>query len=534
MIKLLLVEDEQIIREGMEEMINWNAHGITICGSLSNGLDAYNRFNEYNPDILLTDIRMPKMNGLELIKKLKEDGNEFETILLSGFDDFEFAKAGIQLGAVDYLLKPCRPEAILQSVLRAKEKINKSQEKIQFIQTLEQSWSKHLPLIKGRKLLEWMHGTTKPSENLVAQIGELKIRLINKKPHVAIIHIDRDSENEQCEMKLEFIQENIIEIAQSILAPVYDNHIEIMPDGEGIVWCGNCSIQNYNDLKKVLEEIQNQVFRRFQLHISIGVGTIYNTLDSLHQSYQEASIAIEKLFFQGKGKILFYSELQWNIQLDDSSEMEEKLTNLEKLIFQYLDDDERSKALEELRNWLDLLKSHSLYTKQKILINATSFMANLQKFTYEKKITSSEWDESIKKNMELLPKLESFNSISNMIRESVEELIKIMNTQFNIHKTVREAIRIIKLKYNTNLTLENLAKKVFVSPTYLSSLFKQELGVNYLDYLHQYRIKKAKILLKQGFKIYAIAKSVGYQDERHFSNTFKKWVGMTPSQYQKK
>ncbi len=534
MIKLLLIEDEQIIREGIEEMIDWEAYGVSLIGSFANGLEAYNRFDDYDPDIVLTDIRMPKMNGLDLIMKAKENGYEFETILLSGYDDFEFAKKGLQLGAIDYLLKPCRPEAILQSVLRAKEKINKSQEKKQSIKTLEQSWSKHLPVIKRRKLLEWMYGTTVPGENLVAQIGELKIGLINKKTHVAIIHIDRESGNEEFESELDHLQEGIIKIAQRVLAPVYDNHFEIMPDGKNIVWCGNCSLQNYNELKTAMVDLQGHVFRQFNHLISIGVGPTYNTLDSLHQSYKEASIVIEKLFFQGKGKVLFYSELQGKAQTIDSSEIEVKLTNIENIIFQCLEDDEYAKASEELENWLSLLRGDAYFTKQKIVINTTSFMANLQKLSYEKDIASSEWEENMKNNMSILSDLESFTSISDMMRESLEEFIKLINTQSNLHKTVRAATRIIQAKYNTNLTLENLAKEVFVSPTYLSSLFKQELGVNYLDYLHQYRIKKAKRLLKQNFKIYAIAKSVGYQDERHFSNTFKKWVGKTPSQYQKK
>src|SRR5690606_20725187 len=103
-----------------------------------------------------------------------------------------------------------------------------------------------------------------------------------------------------------------------------------------------------------------------------------------------------------------------------------------------------------------------------------------------------------------------------------------------LHRTVQAAIDIIHERYQTNLSLELVAREVFVSNTYLSTLFKQELGVNFLDYVHQFRIEQSKSLLLQQLKIFAVAKLVGYQDERHFSHTFKKWMGITPSQYQKR
>lgn len=101
------------------------------------------------------------------------------------------------------------------------------------------------------------------------------------------------------------------------------------------------------------------------------------------------------------------------------------------------------------------------------------------------------------------------------------------------HRTVQNALDIIHAKYQTNITLESVSKEVFVSNTYLSSLFKQQIGINFLDYLHQYRIEQAKLLLNQKYKIFAVAKLVGYLDERHFGITFKKWTGLTPTQFQK-
>jgi two-component system, response regulator YesN len=264
MFSLLIVEDEATIREGLMDMIDWHHYDIEVLTPCKDGLEGYHAFMNQKPDILLTDIKMPKMNGIELLKKIKETENNFEAILLSGYGEFSYAKEGIRLGALDYLLKPCIPDEILHSVLKAKTKL----------------------------------------EN---------VKVLEKTLH---------------------------------------------------------------DLKRSVEEIE--------------------------------------------------------------------------------------------------------HSKQN----------------------------------------------SNVINEEIQAKVP-------VHKTVRSAVDIIQLKYNQNITLDLLAKEVFVSTAYLSSLFKQELGINFLDYLHKYRINEAKKLLKDGLKVYAVAKMVGYQDERHFSTTFKKWTGITPSDFQR-
>lgn len=269
MTKLLIVEDEATLREGLYEMIDWNQYGIDVCAPCRDGLEGYNEFINEKPDILLTDIHMPQMSGLELIKRAKETDQDFEAILLSGYNEFSYAKEGIKLGAFDYLLKPCLPEDVVSTVVKAKEKI------------------------EDRKKIE----------NIVLQFKKTRIK-----------------------------------------------------------------------------------------H-----GT------------------------------------------------------------------------------------ESLDTKQ-----------------------------------------------------NPEEMFDALTEDEPIHKTVKAAVEILHQKYKQNITLDILAKEVFVSTAYLSSLFKQELGINFLDYLHKYRINKAKQLLKEDFKVYAVAKLVGYQDERHFSTTFKKWTGLTPTAYQRK
>jgi len=129
--------------------------------------------------------------------------------------------------------------------------------------------------------------------------------------------------------------------------------------------------------------------------------------------------------------------------------------------------------------------------------------------------------------------MDTLDDCTVVLQKIVQSIVEAVSNQKSLHRTVHATIELIKQKYNTNLTLELAAKETFVSNSYLSSLFKQELGVNFLDYLHQYRVEQSKELLRQSYKIYAVSKLVGYQEERHFSSTFKKWTGLTPRQYQK-
>lgn len=188
-------------------------------------------------------------------------------------------------------------------------------------------------------------------------------------------------------------------------------------------------------------------------------------------------------------------------------------------------------ALDELEIWLSLFKSQFHYSKQEVNLRATTFLIRIQEIAKEHRIGAFEWKNELVNSMEQLPQVETLEELATIVKKMMQHLVEACSSNRTLHRTVQSVLELIKERYNTNLTLEAVAREAYISNTYLSSLFKQELGVNFLDYLHQYRIEKSKELLRQDLKIYAVARLVGYQEERHFSSTFKKWTGITPSQF---
>ncbi|OMD10124.1 helix-turn-helix transcriptional regulator, partial [Paenibacillus odorifer] len=190
-------------------------------------------------------------------------------------------------------------------------------------------------------------------------------------------------------------------------------------------------------------------------------------------------------------------------------------------------------ALDLLEQWLERFRGNPGCLKQEVNIRATAFVVRLKRLAQEKQVAGFEWKQHLVNWMEQAPQIETLEELSTILNKIMQNVVEAFSKHRPLHRTVVTALEIIRNKYNTNLSLEYVAKEAYVSNTYLSSLFRQELGVNFLDYLHQYRVEEAKKLLRQNLKMYAVAKLVGYGEERHFSATFKKWTGLTPSQYQK-
>jgi two-component system response regulator YesN len=527
MYKLLIVEDEATIREGLIDMIDWEKYGIEICSTSKDGLEGYQSFMYHKPDILLTDINMPQMDGIELIKKAKESAIDFEAILLSGFNEFNYAKEGIKLGALEYLLKPCLPDEILKTVLKAKSKLDERNQMKETMVQLKESWNKHAPAMKWQKLLQWMKNEDEKKEEREIDSMELGIFLKNGPVQTGIIflHQPPNTENQQT-------FELVMDWAHHALADFYQpNSIEIFRHQQDLIWCANVNPNKKEPfLHKRLANLLIKIEHKLGMSACIGIGRTYPSIYSLHSSFAEAQQSIDDHFYKQEHGIFPYKDVIVAEKKDQTkiigiSEKEEQILN-------YLEQNEFDEAQQELDAWMILLNKTN--SRKNIHLLATFFLLELDRLLVRKTIKANPWNENLMKDIELISNSTIFAEVDEIIRKNFQRMMEAIKAHEPIHKTIRAAVEIIHARYNQNLTLETLAKEVFVSTTYLSSLFKQELGINFLDFLHKYRINKAKQLLKQDFKVYAVAKMVGYQDERHFSSTFKKWIGLTPSEYQRK
>lgn len=536
MVKLMIVEDEEIIREGILQMIDWQAHHIDICASATNGLEALELFPIHQPDLLLTDIRMPQLDGLDLIEQARSRGYNFIPVILSGYNDFNYARKGILLGVVDYVLKPCRPEELLSAVLTAKQQLEEQQSQDETLQQLQLTWAKNRTLAKQQKLTQWIDQRQVGYENRIITMKELEIKLQPTQLHVGTIQMDQQlMDAKYTPEDRDTLQYAIMNILAETLEELYQSKLEYFAYKGHMVWCANLNIEMNNDLLiKQLRKLQENIQHYLQVSISIGVGDEVEHINDIHISFQQAMKMLESRFFNGVGSIFIYNKVINTVMNEqDSILVNAEINMLEDELLSSIGNGQYATTLDLTEQWLDKLRVISNHDRNEVQLKISSFMLELQKLMSKQATCSFEWKNQIINWVEHLPHAETLDELSVLLKKMIQQLIEALSERQVLHRTVQSAIDLIHERYQGNLSLDQIAKEVFVSNTYLSTLFKQELGTNFLDYLHQFRIEKSKQLLHNQLKVFAVARMVGYQDERHFSHTFKKWTGVTPTQFQK-
>ncbi|HWI66051.1 MAG TPA: response regulator [Symbiobacteriaceae bacterium] len=487
MCTLLIVEDEAPFRDGIVSMIDWAAHGIRICGAAGNGQEAWALIEQETPDLVLTDIRMPVMDGIELLARVKQAGLPTQVILLSGFSEFEYAKQAMKLGAVDYLLKPCKPEEILAVVTEA-------------FRSLE-NHAESRRLAKEQLLSQWMQPGSAAS---AAMLSEYRVAFVDAPLHVGVVRGAAPG----------------LRVA---LSPFYGGRLEVFPVGADLVWVGNVA-PGALDRDALRLALQGTV---------CGVGGVRGGIAGLHESYAEARQALglrEDLPLQS---VFFFDDAHRAGLNTEGALTDPTIAAREAEILQHMQAGRYAQAIDATGHWLEHLRSHTEYSLRQIRLRAVSLLLGVQRTAQVQSIPAIRWKEELIEGINLLPTVESLDDLSTIITKFLQHLVGVLSSHRPLHRTVEAAVRIVEAHYSSNLTLEAVAREVFVSTSYLSTLFKQEMGINFLDYLHQYRVERAKELLgREALKVFAVARLVGYQDERHFSATFKKWTGVSPSQFQ--
>ncbi|EFM09960.1 two component transcriptional regulator, AraC family [Paenibacillus curdlanolyticus YK9] len=540
MMNVLLVEDEITIREGLRDTIPWKENGLHLCGEAGDGLEALERIAAGPvPDLIITDIHMPKMNGLDFIQAARATLPNVEVIVLSGYDDFQYAKKAIQLGVNGYVLKPCRTEELVQLIVSTKMKITAIRETQTSMHSIQNKWERSLPTVIEQSLLRWVRSPRQKLENRSNQLEEWNSPIRPTDLLAGIIRVDDSSGNRVFnKTDQELIRYAAFNIIQETFNPIFDHNVVVVRDGNDFIWIANppkkqLSIQ---ETKLSLGRLKINLEQYLRMSVSIGVGNLVGSVDDLHLSYEQAWKAIETRFYSGKGTIVLYSELAQNADgaSSDATIFEDKsMLKLEQSILHHLRTMKFEDALDQTEVWLQQLHRGPLTDQSEVSLRATAFMLELQKLAQEQHVNALESNQRIVDLIKQVPNMETLEDLSTLVKKLIRSLVAGLNSQVPTHRTVQGALDIIHAKYHTNLTLDSVSKEVFVSNTYLSSLFKQELGINFLDYLHQYRIEHAKSLLRKNYKMYAVAKMVGYQEERYFSMTFKKWTGLTPTQFKK-
>lgn len=515
---LFIVDDEEKTRKNLCELIDWNSNGIVLIGSAENGRDALEYLTSSPADLVMTDVRMPVMDGLELIHQLKSRGIGGKFIVFSGYDEFDYAKQAIRYGVSEYLLKPCSRKEILETALRVKSVVDLENEQSRQRELLKAQMEEEKPFLREKYL--GMLATGKSSfSDLKEKFAFLEIFLESPQYTVAIAIMQPSaggvSDEKQAELmdfgvKQLFLRSGLKGFSADFFT-VEDEYVFLIKHGEPLT---------RGNLTQALEWLLRTVEHQLGAKLVFGVGGSYLGCDFVKESYQEARRAVDQLFWSAPSKISFFEQKEdfHTRNLYPFSCEQEILTALKQANRLQLENSIRSFYLalenqhtsrEAALQYQAILKSALIRFCMEIGLPIDSLMKNGQNKRFSNRIIDGE-----------------------DIQKTALELLELIEQRQSENPVISFVVQYIEQHYSEEISREFLAEKAFVSPSYLSTLFRQCMGMNFSDYLNRVRIWNAcEILRRETCKIYEAALSVGFNDERYFSQVFKKIEGLTPAEY---
>lgn len=517
--KVFFVEDEIITREGIRDNVDWQASGFEFCGEAPDGEMALPLLRNVQPDVLITDIKMPFMDGLQLSRIIREHMPWIKIIILSGHDEFEYAQKAISLGVNDYLLKPVTAQKLQTTLQKLALQLDKERKEEAEMKRLQEQMEDHHALLREQLLFKVVVGATSPAD-AVEKGQALGLDLIARQYLVILLKLAADDRTEQYDhAEYQQLQQELTELAEKnpdifALKRDWGDMILIMK--------GNTREYLEEERDLLLEQIRQTVAKtRYQ--ITIGVGTLKERIADIHQSFVDALLHIQNPSSEAG---------PWSLPAVERGE----LLKLEKArVEDYLHHGARDEFDEFFDAYLRPLGETALRSKlikNYIFVDVILATARL----------IHELGGEIEKVVPELSSIEATLSDVKTVEQLREQACQIISiglayrdSQSNgqHRRIIRQAKEYIEQHFaDPNLSLHEVACQANLSASHFSAVFSQETSQTFKEYLTEVRIHKAKDLLRMTtLRSAEIAYQVGYSDPHYFSSVFKRITSLSPLEF---
>jgi len=527
MIRMIVIDDIKDVVDGLVNGISWGQYGIAIAGACLNGEDGLKLALQEKPDIILTDIRMPKMDGLTMTRAIVEALPQCKIILISGYSDFEYAQEAVRLGAFDFVTKPFSLEDIVETVQKARLAVLELKRQQSNIQEMERRVKESLPVLRQEFFNLLIHH--KAHENKIRERWDfLQVGLDRENFVVMVLEIDRFQELSKdwpvSEIELlRFTMQNILE--ETIHA--YTKGVVFRDsDGRFVVIHNEYEAESPSALA---ERCCDHIARYAKYTVSIGVGSRVSRIHELPLSYQQATTAMSYHFYTGGNGVVCYGDV-----IEDKQRLPKyPADRVQDIAFALLSGN-RERTLVILEEVYEELVHFQPRPQPRYLALLLHGFANmlvrvlLEKLSYE----------DIEPLEELLQEMEAssgrtVHDIYGLLKQICERGCSIVEERSasQAHLIIEQAIAYIKQHLSAELTVAHCASQVHLSGSYFANLFKKVTGMSFSQYVTATRMDKAKEMLLQNKQIQEVASALGYEERRYFSDVFKKATGMTPSEF---
>jgi two-component system response regulator YesN len=506
MYRLMIIDDEPVVREGIKQLISWEKYNFEICAEGIDGKDGLRKVLEFSPDLVLVDVKMPGMSGIELIRDAKKEGFEGKFIILTGYSDFEFARSAVSLGVRAYLLKPIDEEELMENIQEVREELD-AKKNLDDYYTLSE-------LMARREVLNRLLMHAEDKETLRKEIKlygmdfnyhSFCIAILNRKE----FYIDANDPLVTKEME-GMIGKNLMNVDK------------ITIDDKLILICKGSSYQN---ILKTLIRNNDRIKQRYGEGYFIAIGHDVANWEDICFSYECARLLLEYEFLykeldavsidilnqiNPKKGDKFYDKLCDMIEIGDTEAIEEIIQNLKNTY--------KNELMKESE--IKILVIHNLVLLHSVIDHK-----------YESKKDSFP---NLDQLLVGIKEADNLDHLMEMVLNYCIETTKCIGVSTS-DAVVKRMLAYMEKNYNQDLKLENIAKILNYNSAYLGKIFKKETGESFNNVYNKIRIQNAKrLLLETDLKIYQVSQQVGYSNIDYFYSKFKKYVGISPKEFKHK
>lgn len=505
MYRMIIIDDEPTVREGLMRLLSWEDYQFEVCAQGIDGIDGLEKVLKYQPDLVLVDVKMPGMNGLELIHQAKEKGFKGNFIILTGFSDFEFAKTAISLGVRDYLLKPVDEDELADNLCVI---VNELEEKKKLKDINEMNEQTAI-----QELLRSMVLCCKEKDALIKQMKFYRFNVEYSKFCVAVLCNQVDCEKTSIEYPSKEKLDVMIKGIESIEYITIDDKWVLIGKGISYQALLHKLLSNNHKLNTLLNHryficMGHDVAHWEDIHYSYECARLLSEYQFIF--HNEEAVTIEALK-ECKGIVIdkLFEMICFQIEIGDLEELKNSFEKIEEYC--------KLKLLKE--SDVKMLLSHHLF-----------LIRNTLEERYEKKRGEFPEFEELTKFIKSAQNLNELLIHGTNYCKMLSQIIASSGTD-NVIKRVHVYV---ERNYHKDLKLENIAKIFNYNSAYLGKLFKKEMGENFNNFLDHIRIENAKRMLTEtDLKVYQVSERVGYSNIDYFYSKFKRYVGISPKEFKK-
>ncbi|UOQ45636.1 response regulator [Halobacillus salinarum] len=505
-LRIIIVDDEPVIRRGLSATVPWEEHEMEVVGQAGDGWEAIRMMKEHGPvDLIITDVRMPHMDGLELASFTAEHFPAIKIIMISGYDDFKYAKKALQLGVQDYLLKPVDVDELIRVSNKIKKEI-----------LLEQNENAEYRKTKLKNAIYhqvWDFPVKIPQD--LKRFGKVSVfPFMSTLNHYAAYLKDKNGDLEQIKSNWK------TKIEEKFITEGYETFSIFTSENVLLT----CVIEGRGTLNT---EQAVKLLKAVQLNAKFVVSEEHVPISSLYQSYRLLFRSLKYLPAHST-RVIFPVKEEAEREYVYPEHLEAELLHA----FFQLDHEQVEKVTEQL---FHTFKDNHFLLEDVVRTGEKLLNSVLER--YEKLLgQGSDYPTLHYREGINLEQFNSYSLLESQFREDLKKLVQELNLSQSESKDwlIERAEEYIQSYYTSEIKAHEVADVINISPNYFSSLFKQKTGKKFNEYVHDLRVNRSKILLAETpFKVSEIAEQVGYQEYKYFVKVFKNYTGMTPTKYRR-